>query len=248
MAKPKGMISLKGTINDINFYYLNGKAVARAAGGGFNRESIKKSPKMVRVRENSSEFGMVSKAKKLIRLGLYPFLHDFKDVTLHARMMRLFQEIKTLDTVSERGQRTFQKGLATNEGRSLLVNFAITQQKASIMLPGHCVFDAVAQKYTVSNITPSTLRLPKGATGMKVCLGILEADLNAEVSKLFVSDVVSIDANYGNTSFVLTPEPLPTADGVRIAVLQVRYYQEVGGKVFLFNELKEQGLEIVGVY
>jgi hypothetical protein len=74
------------------------------------------------------------------------------------------------------------------------------------------------------------------------------ADLNAEVSQLFVSDLVSFDANYGNTSFVLTANPLPTADGIRIAVLQVRYYQEVGGKMFLFNEQKEQGLEIVGVY
>ncbi|WP_293892814.1 hypothetical protein [Flavobacterium sp.] len=85
------------------------------------------------------------------------------------------------------------------------------------------------------------------ATGMQICFGVLRVDFDVGTSK-FTSAIISIDANSSSTSFTLTPHPLPTVDGVRIAVLQVRYYQEVNGEMFLLNELKEQEVEVVGVY
>jgi len=73
MAKQKGMIPLVGTIGGINFYYLNGKPVARAAGGGFNGKAIKTKSRMQRVLENASEFGHCSKVNKAFRMALRPF-------------------------------------------------------------------------------------------------------------------------------------------------------------------------------
>ena len=52
MATQKGIISLTGTLGDINFYFRKGKAVARKAGGGFNGKAIKTKPSMVWIREN----------------------------------------------------------------------------------------------------------------------------------------------------------------------------------------------------
>ena len=248
MATQKGLITITGTIGGFNFYEDNGKNIARRSGGGFNGEAIKTKPEMVRVRENSSEFGMVSKAKKVFRLGLYPFLKDIKDITLHGRMMSLFQTIKVLDTFSERGKRIFQNGLTTDEGRTLLQDFAFTPQKASSMLPGVGIFDPVTQQYTVSDINLNNLRLPKGASGMQVYFGVLVADFDAETSMLFKSNVIFIDINFSVPSFTLTPDSLPSGSGTRISVLQVRYYQEVNGKVFLFYELGEQGVAVLGVY
>lgn len=248
MATQEGIITIKGTVYGFNFYEYNGKIIARKAGGGFNGKAIRTKPEMARVRENASEFGMVSKATKLLRLGIYPFLKDIKDLTLHSRMMSLFQTIKTLDTVSERGKRTFQNGLATAAGRSLLLDFAFTSQKASSMLPGNGMFAIEAQEYRISDIDITALRLPKGASGMQVCFGILEVDFAEGSSQFFASSTVTIDARFSATGFVLTPESLPTGNAMRIAVLQVRYYQEVNGEVFLFNELATQGVEVVGVY
>jgi hypothetical protein len=245
MAKQKGTVKYDGTINGVNYYMRKGEALARSAGGGFSSEGNKKSP---RIKENSSEFGMVSQAKKLFRLGLHPFLADLSDVTLHGRMMTLFQKIKVLDTVSERGQRLFQNGLATDEGRFLLMQFDITTQKASMMIPGTGEFDQVSQNYTLANIKPDAMRLPKGATGMQLCLGILQADFEARTWKFFSSPALSIDADFNATTHTLTPTALPTGNGVGIAVLQVRFYQEVNGKQFLLNDLGAQGLEFVGVY
>ena len=75
MARQKGLIKLVGTIDGINFYVRKGTPVARKAGGGFTSERVKHSPALVRTRENSREFGHVSKFKKLFRMGLFPFLN-----------------------------------------------------------------------------------------------------------------------------------------------------------------------------
>jgi hypothetical protein len=245
MAKQKGTVKYDGTMDGVNYYFRKGEPLAREAGGGFSSDSIKKHP---RIKENADEFGLVSRAKKLVRLGLHPFLADYADVTLHSRMMTLFQQIKVLDTVSDRGQRTFENGLATDEGRWMMTQFEFTRQRASEFIPGKGQFDAASQSYTVSNLNPDQLRLPKGATGMRVCLGILQLNFTERTWKFFSSPPLFIDAGFSDTSFTLTPTELPNGDNVRIAVLQVRHYAEVNGKQFLLNDLGTQGLEVVGVY
>lgn len=73
VAKQTGIIPLVGALNGINFYYLNGKAIARKAGGGFNGKAIKTKVSMQRVRENASEFGLCSDVNKAFRTALMPF-------------------------------------------------------------------------------------------------------------------------------------------------------------------------------
>jgi hypothetical protein len=248
MAKQKSIITLEGTLGTINFYNRKGKPVARRAGGGFTSKAVKTSPTMVRVRENSSEFGLVSKAKKTIRLGLHAFLKDYKDETLHSRMMGLFQTLKALDTVSERGQRRFEHGLGTEAGQQLFLNFAITTTKASTVLPGKGVFDPSSSSYVISNLAPAKLVLPKGATGMQLCFGILAPSFADETFSFHSSPIVALDPTSTDTTLTLTPTSLPSGDSLRIAVLQVRYFQTVNGVSVLLHELDAQALEIVGVY
>ena len=69
MAKQGGMFPLDGTLGGINFYKRKGKWVARRSGGGFNGKAIKTKDSMARVRENGSEFGITSRAKKLLRMA-----------------------------------------------------------------------------------------------------------------------------------------------------------------------------------
>jgi hypothetical protein len=248
MARQKGIIKLVGTIGELNFYNRKGTPVARAAGGGFTSEAVKTGANMVRVRENAGEFGAVSKAKKLLRLGFHPFLKDVKDVTLHGRMMTLFQTIKVLDTESLRGQRLFEKGLATPYGRQLLLDFDLTPKSASILLPNNGTFDATTQSYTLTPILPKNLKMPKGATGLQVSLGILQIDFAEATFKFHGSTPAYLDPTTPATPITLTPESLPSGTGICFAVLQVRYFQEVNGSRFLFNDLNAQGLDIVGVY
>jgi hypothetical protein len=248
MAKQKGIVKLVGTLGELNFYERKGKPVVRQAGGGFTSEAVKKGANMVRVRENAGEFGTVSRAKKLVRMGLHPFLKDVKDVTLHGRMMTLFQTVKALDTESLRGQRLFEKGLATPYGRQLVLDFDLTPKRAGMLLPSHGTFDAAAQSYTLPTLLPKTLKMPKGATGLQVSLGVLHVDFAEATFKFQSSAPAFLDPNAPSTTITLTPEPLPLGTGVHFAALQVRYYQEVNGSRFLLNDLNAQGIDIVGVY
>ena len=106
MAKQKGLIQFEGTIGCINFYFRKGKAVARKSGGGFNVKAIKTKASMVRVRENGSEFGAASRAKKLLRLSIQESSLHSNDATSHIRMMTLVEDIKVYYLISQRGKRS----------------------------------------------------------------------------------------------------------------------------------------------
>ena len=126
MAKVKGIIQLKGTIGDINFYTRKGVALSRKAGGGFNGKAIKTKDSMVRVRENGSEFKGCMQSVQFFKMGLQPFLFRFKDGSLHERLVSLFTKLKDLDLVSARGSRTVFGGLQNLAGQGLLKNYVLT--------------------------------------------------------------------------------------------------------------------------
>lgn len=123
MAKLDGIIKFTGTINGVNYYCKGGKFYARKAGGGFNREAIKSSPKMKVVRQNNSEFGRVSTTKKHFKKSLEPILSGVNHPNLHRSMMSLFQQIKNCDVDSPRGSRNIFNGLKSEAGQQLLENF-----------------------------------------------------------------------------------------------------------------------------
>src|SRR5690606_6194299 len=99
---------------------LYGKQVARAAGGGFNGDAIRTKASMQRVRENGSEFGHCSKANKLFRRATHEFYEHYKFAGMHGHLMRLFTQLKDLDSISARGQRQVSVGVQTDAGNSLL--------------------------------------------------------------------------------------------------------------------------------
>jgi hypothetical protein len=245
MARQKGIIHLSGTLQDLNFYYRKGVAVVRAAGGGFDGKAIRTKPEMARVRENASEFGRVSSAKKLVREGLQPFLKELHDLTLHGRLMRLFQQIKVLDIVSERGQRCFENGLATAEGKRLFLAFDWSPKRCSLLLPGHGVFDAATYSYHINEASAAQIVLPAAATGMQVSFGLLEIDFTEATFVFHQSAALCLDSGFSAAAFALTPDTLPSTTGVCLAFLQLRYYQDLNGARYFLKE--GLGLEAVGV-
>jgi len=62
MARQKGIVKLDGTLGGLNFYTRIGEPLARASGGGFTTDSMKRS---VLMRGNTSEMGLASTANKV---------------------------------------------------------------------------------------------------------------------------------------------------------------------------------------
>lgn len=248
MAKQIGVVRLKGTIGDINFYSTpKGGDLARNVGGGFNSSDNKKKDTMVRVRENAREFGECSKVKKTFRIALAPFLCVRKDGSLHGRMMTLFTRLKAMDRVSLRGNRTVGNGLETPLGIHLIRNFVFTPACSVMDRMGASIsYDFGIRSCRVTNFDVKNVSFPSGATHMALSLGLLHFDFTTLTFKLMMSTPLYIDRAYAATSFELDVAD-PSVAGLRIAVLGLRYYQEVEGTYYLFKSANAVGLEILGV-
>jgi hypothetical protein len=248
MARQTGIIKLEGTLDGINFYIRKGKAVARKAGGGFTRESIKNSSSMERVRENNTEFGDCSRVKKCLKASLHPFLHLYKDVELHARMMRVLHQIKVCDTVSVRGKRQVGNGIATPMGEMLFRKFVFTPKRSvSNTLMGSVFFDWDSFSYTVSEFAVKNVRFAKSATHFEVCVGVLCFDFATLEYQLYMGSPLLIGRDYDADTFSLSPADLPVGSGKQFAFVGLKFYQEVNGVRYLLQEESAIGLEIVGI-
>ncbi|OYU80730.1 MAG: hypothetical protein CFE23_08410 [Flavobacterium sp. BFFFF1] len=245
MAKQESVVKLSGTIGGFNFFYRKGKPFVRIAGGGFDSKKIKNSPTMVRVRENASEFGMCSKAKKALRLALNPFLHHYKDATLHGRMMTLLQEIKTHDGVSARGQRKVGLGMQTAAGQRLLREFAFSPKYSFEQLLGTSgAFDAATCAYAVADFSTDVARFPAGATHVEIHYGVLRFDFETLEHQMALCPPLLLPRDAGNTSFHFTPDMLPEGNGMLLGIGCVRFYQELNGNLMGLGDF---GCGVLGV-
>ena len=246
MATQKGILPIEGTLGGVNFYYRKGKAVARKAGGGFNGKAIKTKASMVRVRENSSEFGNCSKVKSAFRIALSPFLNYYKDGTLHGRMMRLFQEIKKFDHSSMRGSRTVGNGILTAEGLNLFKNFAFTPKcNIDVMVPMNVNYDSTSCIYDVVNFDITLVSFPKSATHLELQFGVLGVDFETPFYKLFMAAPLALEKGIEVDGFTMIPDILPDSGLHRFAFVGVTFYQELNGMKYSLNEDGTVGIKCI---
>ena len=246
MATQKGILPIVGTLGGVNFYYRKGKPVARKAGGGFNGKAIKTKPSMVRVRENSSEFGNCSKVKSAFRFALAPFLSYYKDGTLHGRMMHLFQEIKKFDTSSVRGARTVGNGILTTEGLALFRNFKFTPScRMDEVVPMSASYDVLSCVYSVVGFDITSVEFPRSATHMELQFGVLGVAFDAGIYKMFMAAPLVFEKGVEVDAFAMAPAILPDAGLHRIAFVGVTFYQELNGVKYVLKEDGNVGVEVV---
>ncbi|WP_417872693.1 hypothetical protein [Xanthomarina gelatinilytica] len=238
MARQKGIIKIVGTLGGANFYEdKEAGALARTAGGGFDGYTIRTSPRMVRVRENASEFGNCSRVKKQFRLALMPFFHGIKSRAFNSDLMSLFMHIKALDQVSERGKRHMRYGIQTAKGRQLIKRYPFVPEQDLVV--GFCErasFNWTSQQLEVSNFNPGLFQVPKTATHLGVTLGVLDFDFDTFERSLSVSPVHFLELGGGVTSFSLTPDQVAVPEHVGFVVLGLRYYELIENEVYAFKQ------------
>jgi hypothetical protein len=248
MARQTGVIRLKGTLGEVNFYSTSsGGHLARTAGGGFNSKDIKTKPSMVRVRENASEFGQCSKVKRAFKLSLAPFICIRKDGSLHGRMMALFTKIKSLDRVNARGSRTVGNGLESALGLHLLSDFKFTPACSVTNILGASIhYDFIGRSCKITNFDAKSVHFPAGATHLALTLGLLHFDFNALSYSLKTGTPLYIDRTTDANTLELTVSE-PENGGIQIAVLGLKFYQAIDGTYYLFNSANAVGVEVLGV-
>ncbi|WP_223033357.1 hypothetical protein [Hanstruepera marina] len=246
MAKQKGILPFVGTLGGLNFYYLHGKPVVRQAGGGFNAKDIKNKPSMRRVRENSSEFGHCSAVNKAFRMALRPFYKGYKFTHFHSRLMSLFTQLKDLDTVSKRGERRVGQGVAHSNGLTLFKQFHYTSEcDVKRVLPFTYAVDATTFELTISEFHIKQVGFIKGATHIELTYGVLDMDFNTLDFDLHLADTLVLDKHFAGSIVSLIPNSMPISSGTLLAVLGVRFYQEVDGELYVLNAENGVGIMVL---
>tara|TARA_R100001460_G_scaffold25967_4_gene52289 strand:+ start:3457 stop:4242 length:786 start_codon:yes stop_codon:yes gene_type:complete len=247
MAKQTGSIKLKGTIGDINYYKSkNGGHLARAAGGGFQKGAMHKES-MARTMENATEFGRCSTTKRVFKNALAPFLCVRKDGELHGRMVQLFTKLKDLDAVNSRGNRSVGRGIETPKGKQLLRDFAFTPSCSTTeVLACSLNYEFNTRTLSVTNFDIKNVGFPAGATHIALTVGLLHFDFDTLEFSLQNSTPLYMNKQYSATSFEMNTD-LPEVGGLAVAVLGMKFYQEVQGTYYLFKDANAVGVEVLGV-
>jgi len=259
MARVTGPFKITGTIDDMNFYQDGDKNIARKAGGGFNGKAIKTKDSMVRVRVNASEFGHCASVKSTFMRALHPYLFRVKGRKVHSAMTSMFVQIKSFDPVSKRGERRVAPGLTTTDGRNFLLTYSYPERfTIDQALGNRFTVDPVTQSCSCNDFDVSGISFPEFATHVGLLYGVVVMDFDAIKAQSFLAEEYFIPKKDANHSIVLNPVTPPSpftaslvtedeasGDGVHIAVMGVRFYQEVNG-VMTKLEAK-RGVGVLGV-
>lgn len=247
MAKQEGPLYFEGTLGGINFYFLEGEALARRSGGGFTREAIKNGPHMEKVRESNSEFGGCSKVNKEFKKALQPYLEGYRDGSLHRRLMQLFLKIKELDLLSERGKRSVHQGIFLRAGKQLLKDFVFTPQRSPVLGCSYG-FDWNILTFKVSDFNVDQVPFPKGSDYMEVLVGLIRFDfVSLDYQQSFAKAVV-LARNFTEDSFEIILDEVPQGKGILFSVVRVLFYQTNNGKRCLLPGGDAYGVEVLSVW
>lgn len=247
MAKISGLIKIEGTLMGINFYKRKGKIIAREAGGGFNGEAIRTKKSMQRVRENGSEFGDCLRSVALFKKGLYPFLHLFKEGTLHQRLVQKFTQLKVIDSVSARGSRNIGTALKSEIGQQTLNGYVLTNgSNFQNLLGQNYSFEWSGSGLQLSTFSSSLVRFPEGSTHLELLVGYLTVDFEEGTTEFTSSTSFYFDKSYSGP-LQIGSTTLPNGTGNKVGIVYGRFTQEVNGIYYPMLQNQMQVMEVVYV-
>lgn len=122
MATINELKEIRGTIDDLVFYTLNGKQVVRKK-SGFSTEAFANNPNYKKVKDNSTEFGHCSKASKMFRTAIAEYIQDCGDKLMYQKFTKVMTNIKNNDTQNEHGKRRIEIGLQYDKSLTILRKF-----------------------------------------------------------------------------------------------------------------------------
>lgn len=247
MAQQKGIVKLRGTLDDITFMRTKDGYRAQVK-SSLSKERVATDPIFLRTRENGQEFGRAGKSGKVLR-------HAFKEIfgkgagRMTARMQKTMMQCLKGDTTSDRGMRKVSSGAL---GFLQDFNFHPTAVLSNVL--------AVTPTTTVNRTTgsvavavpifvpTSALSFPAGATHYRFVAAASEVDFDAETYH-----TVSANSTYGtidsNASSAVTLNLSLTANSTLpiFVVLGIHFYQEVNGTQYALNSGTTDAVTIIKV-
>lgn len=248
MAQQKGILPLKGTIGNINFYKTKDGYLAREK-TSVNKERIANDPAFARTRENGAEFGRAGAAGKVLRTALRSLLLNTADSRMLSRLTREMMKVIQADAVNERGMRNVIDGEAMLlEGFDFNVNSKLS---TSLFAPFTSTINRVSGELSISIpsfIPLNMLAAPSGATHFKLVSAGVEIDFENKTYVVAIADSGSLPINSAATA-ALNISHQVTANSTKplFLVLGIEFYQEVNGNQYSLKNGAFNALSLVKV-
>ncbi len=248
MAKQTGLIKLKGTLDNVNFYKSKDGNLARMK-TSVDADRIKNDPSFERTRENNAEFANSANSGKLVRDAVRPMALNASDGRVASRLTQVMTVIKNLDGTSIRGKRNVAIGIQDAEALATLKDFDFNQQAilGSILYKPFSVDPNSGEIVVADLITQTDVVWPQGATHIRMTAGFAGVDFDTKEKDLQVSPSVTLPINMTQTTVTLTPPAVPGVNTTRIHLLKIEFFQEVNGALYTLKNGLYNALRIVEV-
>lgn len=190
MAKNVGLLQFEGAIGDVVSYKRYGKRIVQRK-GGFDGERMKVEDRYEPVRKRQSEFGKCAKLSSSIKRALDVWLDYVPEVMLYNHIQSVVMGVKNCDVLSEKGAKTFEKGLKTPAGTALFKKFQLHPKRS--LNAGTTIVTPFNFETGMVSVTPHHYKLkPRMSLGIELLL--LQIDLETYDYKLVSSGVQYCDA------------------------------------------------------
>lgn len=248
MARQTGLIKLKGTLDNVNFYKTKDGNLARMK-TSVDAARIKNDPAFIRTRENGQEFGMAAKSGKLVRDAFRPMMMQASDGRVTSRLTKLMSDIRKLDTTSARGDRNVAIAIADPIAKEKLKGFNFNNRsilKSILFRPFS--LDPGTGIIEITDLIPlNHIAAPQGATHISLTGAWGKLDFDGGVYEVEISNTENLPLTALASNVILTPNNAPAGTGIDAYLLLVEFFQEVNGIQYSLKDGQYNALSIVDV-
>jgi hypothetical protein len=248
MARQSGLIKLKGTLDNINFYKTKDGNLARMK-TSVDAKRIATDPAFERTRENGKEFGSSAGSGKLLRDAVRPLAMNASDSRVVARLTKTMSLIKNLDTINSRGNRVVAEGIQTPLGITTLKGFDFNNHAllSSLFFNSYTVNNVSGEIVLTDLIPQQDLISPQGATHVEFSCGFVGLDFETNEKDLQQSNSVVLPIDQTQTTVTLTPTGIPSVGTTKLFLLKIAFFQLINGTRYSMKNGAYNALQIVEV-
>jgi hypothetical protein len=233
MARQKGLLRFKGTLDGLTFYKTKDGSLVRTK-GGVEKDRIMNDPKFIRTRENMEEFSSSAASGKLLRKTTRTLMMNAKDGNVTSRLTKIMSQIKNMDTVSVRGKRNVGIGITNPNALLLLKGFDYNNlSPLSTVLFAPYVLTPATGQIDINPFTPiNDVMFDNAATHISFRGAFAIIDFANNEADIQYSPIVNLPIDGTMTPVTLTPIALPVVPGGggnKVYFLQIQFFQEVNG-------------------
>lgn len=248
MAFQKGIIKVRGTMDDITFMQTKHGYLVRE-NKPISASRFKTDPAFERARENGAEFGRACKDGKLLRQALRQLIFRSADSDMATRLTSQMMKVIKADPVSIRGGRN------TMDGNTALLNGFDFNIKAQLE-------NTFAGKYTVTidrtigsiavgipEFVPAEFIVaPQGATHCRFVAAGAVVDFDTRTIASIISQSTDVDLKAATQAQINLAGLIgPGSTAPAFVVFGIEFYEQVNGRKYALSNGAFNALTMVAV-